>query len=388
MVRITNIGSFSNLRGGIAVKEERKRILKMVEEGKLTVDEALVLLEELEKSTKSMEEKQDKLFKELSTVVNFEESKKESRKEHDSQQKYYSTKEKIFEFVDIALKKIKDFDLDFNFGKNIEVSHIFQQTDAYIKQVEIDVANGNIQVIPWDQKDVRVECQAKVYRVDSQEQARMNFLKDVTFAIEGDRLRFSTGQKWMKLETVIYIPQAEYEQIKIRMFNGSIKGASLLVKQCKVKTANGKITMDGITSQIVEAETANGTIQFNNSEIADIEAETINGAIKMHGDFQRVELQSFNGDISCRMVGTQCEDVSAKTTTGNIDIFVPEYVSLNGELKSNLGHFTVDLDGIQIVEEKSELIQKSMDFKSVKDSVNRARLFADTKTGSIAVRKA
>ena len=60
------------------MKEERKRILKMVEEGKLTVDEALGLLEELEKSTKSMEEKQEKLVNELATVVQFEESKKEN----------------------------------------------------------------------------------------------------------------------------------------------------------------------------------------------------------------------------------------------------------------------------------------------------------------------
>lgn len=34
------------------MKEERKRILKMVEDGKLTVDEALTLLEQLEKQTR------------------------------------------------------------------------------------------------------------------------------------------------------------------------------------------------------------------------------------------------------------------------------------------------------------------------------------------------
>ena len=79
--------------------------------------------------------------------------------------------------------------------------------------------------------------QARVYRVETQEEARVNFLKDVHFAIEGDRLRFSTGQKWMKLETVIYVPQAEYEQMKIRMFNGAIEGKNLAVKQYKSKNS-------------------------------------------------------------------------------------------------------------------------------------------------------
>ena len=35
-------------------------------------------------------------------------------------------------------------------------------------------------------------------------------------------------------------------------------------------------------------------------------------------------------------------------------------ILVNGELKSNLGNFTVDLEGIQIVEEKSELIEKRL----------------------------
>ena len=58
------------------MKEERTRILKMVEEGMLTAEEAIVLLEELEKSSKLMEEKHEKLVTDLSTVVQFENKKK------------------------------------------------------------------------------------------------------------------------------------------------------------------------------------------------------------------------------------------------------------------------------------------------------------------------
>lgn len=365
------------------MNEQRKRILKMVEDGKLTVDEALILLEELDKSTKSMEAKQESLIKELSTFVQYD----EKQKDYSSQSKGSSTKDKIFEFVDMAVKKLKDLDLDFNFGKHIEISHIFQQSDAYLKKIDIDVANGNVTVIPWEQKDVRVECQAKVYRVDNQEQARMNFLKDISFAIEGDCLRFTTGQKWMKLDAVLYIPQGEYEKMNIRMFNGTIEGRQLDVKKCKVKTANGKITMEEIKSHTVEAETANGAITFNNCEAADMEAETINGMIKINGDFRKVELQSFNGDIDCKLFGTRCEWMNVKTTTGDIFLAVPEHVAANGELKSNLGTFYVDVEGIQMVEEKSELLQKSLIFKSVKEALHSVHLLADSKTGTIRIGK-
>lgn len=368
------------------MKEERKRILKMVKEGKLTVDEALTLLEGLEKSTKTMEEKQEQLVNELSTVVMFKEEQKEKSQSYHNN--YQSAKDKIFDFVDSAIKKVKDLDLDLNFGKRIDISHIFQQNDALVKKIDIDIANGNVRVVPWDQEDIRVECQAQVYRSDTQEEAKEIFLKEVLFKVEGEHLTFSTGQKWLKLEAVIYIPQVEYEYVEIRIFNGEIEGKDLAVKQYKMKTANGKITMDGIKGQKVEAETANGAIQFSNCKIDEIDAETLNGAIVMDGELRKAELQSFNGKIQFQAINDDCEVIEAKTTTGSIDLAIPELVAVNGELKSNLGNFTVDLDGIQIVEEKSELIQKMMTFKSVKDSIHTVRLHADTKTGSIVIRKA
>ena len=366
------------------MKEERKRILSMVQEGKLTVDEALILIEELEKSSKVMEEKHEKLVKDLSTYVQFEEGKKE-KNTHDQ---FQSTKDRIFDFVDTAVKKLKDLDLDLHFGKHLDLSHIFQQTDANVKQMDIDIANGNVTVIPWDQKDIRVECTAQVYRFDTMEEAKSHFLKEVSFEVEGDILRFSTRQKWIKLETVIYVPDKEYDKADIRLFNGGIGGANLNVKQFKMKTANGKIALDNMIGERVEVETANGAIRLNQCKIDEIDAETLNGAILVDGDFRKAELQSFNGHIHCKLDGLRCERLEAKTTTGGIDLDVPEYMAVNGKLKSNLGSFTVDLEGIQILEEKNEFMQKTLSFKSIKDAQSSVHVLADTKTGSIVIRKA
>lgn len=364
------------------MKEERLRILKMVEDGKLTVDEALKLLEELEKASKSMEQKQNDLIKELSTSVQFEEAKKEEYHNY----KTNSAKDKIIDFVDTAFKKIKDLDLDLNFGKSIDVSHIFQQADVSLKDLDIDVANGTVKVLPWDQKDVRVECHAKVFRVESQDEARKNFLKDVVFAIEGQKLLFSSQQKWMKLNAVIYIPQTEYENVKIRMFNGSIDSENLTVESYKAKTANGKITVGNIKSKKMETETANGRILIQRSTADSIEAETINGAINVDGDYKIADLQSFNGNVYCSVNGSRCELIEAKAATGSIDLFVPEFTTVSGELKTNLGNLNVNLEGIEIVEEKSEVIQKSLRFHSLKGPESTLRLIADTKTGSINIK--
>ena len=59
-----------------------------------------------------MEEKHEKLVNDLSTVVQFEESKKD---EKGSQDAFQSTKDWVFGFVDAAVKKLKELDLRFEF---------------------------------------------------------------------------------------------------------------------------------------------------------------------------------------------------------------------------------------------------------------------------------
>src|SRR3954453_3907328 len=117
------------------MKEERKRILQMVEDGKLKVDEALSLLEELEKAQQTMEQKQEQMVHELSTEVKFDEGKKEEN----VYSKIQFTKERIFDFVDSSLKKIKDIDFDLNFGQSVEISHIFHQGDVSFQDMDIHI---------------------------------------------------------------------------------------------------------------------------------------------------------------------------------------------------------------------------------------------------------
>ncbi len=373
------------------MQEERKKILKMVEEGRLSVEEALFLIEELEKKEKTMEDKKAELITELSTTVKQDESSYSSgqqKKEGSfSGQKLHSTVDKIMDFVDSAFKKIKDVDLDLNFGQSVDITHIFQQSVSNLTQVDIDLANGSVEVIPWDQDDVRVECAAKVYRVENQEEARKKLLEEVLFSIEGQKLIFSNQQKWMKADVTLYIPRVDYEKVRIRLFNGAITGANLKATDLKAKTANGKISFENLITKKLETETANGTIQVVESHIYEIEAETINGSIQTDGTFQRVDLQSFSGSISCNLKNPTCENIEVSSGTGAVDISVPIGTPVRGEFKSNLGNFKLELEGIDIIEDKSEMVQKYLRFATREESINPVRIFAESKTGSISLKK-
>lgn len=365
------------------ITEERKRILKMIEEGKLSAEEALPLLEALELDSKKIEEKEEMIVNEISTYVNWNEETDQSKGKT-----YKTVKTSVLDFLDQAVKKIKDFDLDFNFGSSVSVSHIFQHSDVYLTDVDIDVANGSIQMIPWNKRDVRVECEAKVYQVQSEEEARRSFLQDVLFSIEGGKLKYSVQKKKMKVDAKIYVPEAQYDRITIRLFNGRIDGEGLRVKEFKAKTANGKITVNRFDTQKFEVETANGHITANQLRSKKVEAETINGTIKVSGSYEKADIQSFNGNVVCTVEDSLCDTILIKSTTGNVDVIVPKNTSIQGELKSNVGSFRCDLNQLVKKEEKSEMVQKYLKFEAnVGETGEPLFVDVDTKTGSILIKE-
>ncbi|RFU67049.1 DUF4097 domain-containing protein [Bacillus sp. V59.32b] len=365
------------------MQEEKKRILQLVQEGKLSADDALALLTELDKAEQESGKKEESLVHELAPVNKFEES---DEKSHDSfQKKIHSSKDKVIDFIDSAIKKMKEADLDFNFGASVDIAHIFHQNQTFFKEINIEIANGKANLIPWDQQDLRVECQAKIYRVNNQDEARSIFLRDVLFSANEYSFQFAARQKSMKIEANIYVPKSHYDQVNIRLFNGSISGENLQFEKMKAKTANGAITFNQLSGEKAEFETGNGAITVEHAHLEKIEAETLNGSIVTDGYFNKIDAQSFSGDISCYFPGRKGDYIHAKTVTGKIYVNLESGTAVHGELKSNIGSLHVNLPGIEVVEEKNEVVQKVLTFKTARLDEPALHIFADTKTGSITI---
>jgi DUF4097 and DUF4098 domain-containing protein YvlB len=384
------------------MQTERKRILDLLKDGKLSTEEALTLLEALDKEV--VEDKGNPAQESRDSFTEKEEAFKEKQQheeEYGTREEKYSkggkssfddkqfaqfsgAKDKIMDLVSTAIKKLKDFDLQLN--QSVEFPHVFQQSNAVLNRIDIDVANGHVEVKPWDQQDVRIECQVKVFRTDDREEARSIFMKNSYYALENEKLRFTTQSKLIKVDTVVYLPRQAYEKASIRTFNGRISGSGIHAQDLKVKTANGKIQLSEVESEKMEAETANGKITIVNSKANKLAAETMNGSLDVEGKFVSTDLQTFNGNINCTLGEESMDTIHTKAVTGYITIYLPADVSVEGECKSNLGNYKIDLEGYEVLEEKKEIVQKQLRFNRSGNTEEPVRLFADTKTGSIYIK--
>lgn len=361
------------------MNEEKKRILKMVEEGLISADEAADLLDSLERNE---QRKEKGASKELSTDIDWENQHQFHQSRQTSDVK--SFKKKFVNFVEDTIKKVKNADLDFNFGSHYKVSHIYQYSDVAMNEIDIDIENGSLSVQVWDEKDVRIECEAKVYQAESEREAKDRLLKDLYIDTD-QKLSIRSQTKKMKLDLVVYVPEQAYERVSARLFNGAVKLNELSAEKLKVRTSNGKIHLYQMTGEDWEVKSANGAIHLEKVTCHECEAETMNGAIHLDGDFEKVESQTINGTIRCYWEGERSHTGFFKTVAGSILLYLPDKQAIDGELKTNMGSLKCELPVAKMIKNDQDMLKKSMRFQTKPEAETFLHIEAETRTGSIKV---
>lgn len=370
------------------VKEERKKILEMVKSGLLSIDEAEELLVELAQAEEKKQkgEEASKQAEELTII------EAESSKEEKFEKEYYdykvkrekSLKDRVFDFFETAMEKVKELDLDFT--KSVNVSHVFQQNENNFDNIQIDIPNGSVHLEAWDHSDVRVECDAKIFRTDNLDEGKERFMKDVEFKVVDDTLTFVSFDKINKVEIRVYVPQQDYDKVYVKLFNGPITGRNLGSKKLSFQSTNGQIRLSNAEGEKAKIETTNGAISVTESVFDKIDVETVNGKVNVDAQYRKLEAETIGGSITTFVREPQPESVQLSSATGSIYVNVQGDLAVSGEAKSNLGNVTVDLKNIYNIKEEKEVIQKMVRFDTTSELTNKTYIFADAKTGSVFVK--
>ncbi|MFB5660911.1 DUF4097 domain-containing protein [Alteribacillus sp. HJP-4] len=384
------------------MEEERKLILKMIDEGKISPEDGTKLLKALKSDDTASQQEQTKTEshqkdnepsvsgpdkgRSLSTNVNWEEGNRRQKEWNREKQRKADSASTFTSFIDNAITKIKELDLDFNFGTYHEVHHIFQHKYAEQTVLDVSLENGSLDVKPWDENDIKIECKVKVYKGNSEEEAREEFLKETVFEVEGNQLDFYTKTKSIKVQAVMYIPRRTYERIQLYTFNGYLTGESIKADSFSAKTVNGAITLDNLNIMRCHAETLNGPLKINGGVFDIADMNTMNGSIEIEAEIRDLEAESVNGTINGRLSLQQDARAALAATTGSIFVTLPDHIRTEGLLKTNVGNYNYALSDLSIIEEKKDFMQKSLRFVSNEKASPRLRLDAETKTGSISLK--
>lgn len=394
--------------------EEKMLILKMLQEGKISAEEAHKLLEAVDKNTTSFESearRNEKKFEEKMQELQQKASKvaeKLGSTLNSSAEKFSSNSEKFGDDFakrmesfgnDIADSAVKFTDRLVNYlGNFIDIGNDkYQYSKNYIYQLQenaelvVDTCNFAVIVSPTAESDASVHLYINT--------SVPNLVIDEFFKGEltDNRLAVKTqfpSRTWGKIE--IFIPK-HLSNLKIITTNGKCELNDITADNIESITSNGRISFSGCQGKTIEAVTSNGKIAASDTTAAFVDFSTSNGKIDIDNcKFDKLDAKTSNGSIVIDGIyknNSTEGSYNLRTSNGKIIIALnnSETCGYMLDATTSIGSITADLPQLNyFVEKKSFNMQSVVQIKSTNFDNVTDKIFinAHTSNSSIVVEAA
>ncbi len=393
------------------MENERKRILSLVENGTITAEEAIVLLEALTKEKgskeaqtiapisfeKDSESKASQQTSNESKLTGFEDlfgksfNNKEANKKmdeffNDLKEDLSHFSHRVVNLMNSTFTKLKDIDLEFPFGEKVQFQKNYAFNAEDINGLELEIPNGKVDIVKADDQQFTIDAQVKTSLQHHSEERTITEFEEKFIKLVDGKLTISVPTKMSHVDVRLAVPEKQYDIMILRLLNGSVSINDVNSKLLKAKSYNGSVKIDHVSFQHADIETGNGAIELRNSKGEDLEAETVNGRIYIDGDVEEVEAESVNGAVVVTTHSQTARKIKAQTVAGAVEIYVPKSLSLAGQVTTNFGKADVGLADVVTRSEEDQFLLKTLHFDKIIENANLLKLTGESRTGSIIVR--
>ncbi len=354
------------------MKEERRMILEMLAEKKITAEEAAELLRALGGTDAGTGDSQRRHAGEATGAPLDDEQGDEGAtirfRPRPSSGSGRSILEDFLGNLDIDWSN-----LPFAFGGEgyrFDEEHKGEFSTTGPVKLDLSGRNGRVEIFGWDQPGWRVILRKKI-RAQSEERARERAAEIVRFESGPAHLRceeqpMGWGNSGVSVE--VHVPKSLTYEVVAHSSNGRVVVEGLNCLTINGKTANGKVAVRAVTARGVDLSTANGGITFE-------------------GSADRVECDTSNGTITCCPQPKADMGCRLHTSNGSIRVRTPEGPGTGYRIDAHTSHGVIDvsLHGFEIQEQEKQFGRRTLrgqsagyDAQPVKVSIS-----ARTTNGSI-----
>lgn len=359
------------------MSEEKKIILRMLREGKITEDEALSLLESIKDTKKKADQPQFGGFDTTQFVEKIAQAAVKIGKE---------TKEYIenFDFEDISIKFKSNLDQK-NKAERVVTENILGEENP---KLEVFNRNGKINIYSWDNEEV--EARADVRFDDRFVSQTYGFIK---IEREGGKILVkpdydSTSARHFSMNITVAIPKKMFEEIKLNSTNSSIEIKEIQTKALKVNSTNGTIILEDAVAEIADVSSTNAQIAVKKISGHELQINTTNGRIVINDvDASDIDIHTTNGTIVVNEIKDNVRDINTSTNNGNItisikDVFKPVKAKVKNHFKDIDTNNFADSIFANFVTEDGAMIAYSDGYN---ENADRLDIEASTYNGTINI---
>lgn len=257
----------------------------------------------------------------------------------------------------------------------------FEFSDVAPTIIDVQVANGDIELRFWDQEDIRIETEIKLYGKMDAETPLAAFEERSQIVVDDEQIVFKVPNKRVRIDAIFYLPIRTYDYTTFKLLNGDVTIKELDTKDIYIKSTHGDIKIEGLKASMLEMSCVNGDITVTSGHILDAIIESVNGDVKVATNLENLSVNLVNGDIRLTLKEEALRRVKVTTVNGDVKVALPGTIGLEGIVKSNLGSIKNRLTDFEVVREKTERTNQLLHFRRVADKMAQVEL--STTTGNI-----
>lgn len=168
-----------------------------------------------------------------------------------------------------------------------------------VSAINIEAFNATVEILPTDDEEIKVTLDGTIS--SSTEQKLNANIDNSTINISFDEQQtrwFNFDFTYEELTLTVYLPEKEYDSLKVYSDNGKVSAEQLTVANINIRSDNGRIQLEDIVSQSTNVESDNGKITLDNVE-GDLIGKSSNGSITLLTEVidRNIDFSTDNGSI-------------------------------------------------------------------------------------------
>ena len=293
------------------MKEEKMMILAMLEEGKITSEEAIKLLE-------ALDQKEDFYQEDTSSKSDEYTSEEEKNIFQDTFDNLEDIGSDIGNVLYDIFDGLKDFSSSFGFKNNYETITTDLEMDLDSMEnpsLDLKAINGDINLRPTNKNVllVKVVCQYKKGLLNENE-TYFDFTN-----IDGKITFTPKYNSNISITLDVSIPEKFYNEIRLNTTNGKIYIKDLNSRSAQCITSNSSVEIEGGNTDLIDLTSKNGKIEIKDINSKNIQTYTTNADIEItNTNSETIDAKTGNGKIILKDI--KSVDITCKTSNSIIEL--------------------------------------------------------------------
>ena len=258
--------------------------------------------------------------------------------------------------------------------------HIELAVDTGYNELSLQGLNGTVHIKGYNGDKISAHIRYK----ESRRNASINLMK------LGNKYYLNYEEdEFRSVEIDAYVPSHKFNVVKIGGLNGNMEIAGLSCEQIEISNSNGQVILTDLTADSIKSESSNGRLTISDINAKQGVFEHFNGVLEAGDmDVEKLSLTNFNGSLTMNVANFNrfAEYLwSVETSNAKLTMNVPTLPTLGYHIRAHatLGNIKLGLTGLEfVINDPTQVEARSASFEGRDKKV---RLALETSNASLTV---